>query len=304
MENETHYQLFKAIGKEFTFDVDVSELPCGLNGALYFVEMAADGGRSKGNNKAGAKFGTGYCDSQCPRDIKFINGKANVGKDKIGVCCPEMDVWEANSFSTAYTPHPCNGTGLQECTGTSCSVCDKDGCGFNSYRLGVRDFYGPGATLDTNKKMTVVTQFIGSGSQLSEIKRFYVQNGKVFKNPDSAVTGVTGNSITDEFCEQQRSAFDDGSSFKTLGGLGAMGASLARGHVLVMSIWDDHAADMLWLDSTYPTNADSARPGNARGNCSTTSGKPEDVEGNSPDATVVFSNIRFGPIGSTFAQPA
>jgi len=26
-------------------------------------------------NKAGAKYGTGYCDGQCPRDLKFINGQ-------------------------------------------------------------------------------------------------------------------------------------------------------------------------------------------------------------------------------------
>ena len=28
-----------------------------------------------------------------------------------------------------------------------------------------------------------------------------------------------------------------------------MGESLARGHVLVMSLWDDHLANMLWLDA-------------------------------------------------------
>lgn len=38
--------------------------------------MDEDGGMSKySTNKAGAKYGTGYCDSQCPRDLKFINGK-------------------------------------------------------------------------------------------------------------------------------------------------------------------------------------------------------------------------------------
>ncbi len=52
---------------------------CGLNGAVYFSQMDEDGGLSKfSTNKAGAKYGTGYCDSQCPRDIKFINGEANV----------------------------------------------------------------------------------------------------------------------------------------------------------------------------------------------------------------------------------
>ena len=38
--------------------------------------MEADGGMSKySGNKAGAKYGTGYCDAQCPHDIKFINGE-------------------------------------------------------------------------------------------------------------------------------------------------------------------------------------------------------------------------------------
>lgn len=40
--------------------------------------MDADGGLSEySGNKAGAKYGTGYCDSQCPRDLKFINGEVS-----------------------------------------------------------------------------------------------------------------------------------------------------------------------------------------------------------------------------------
>lgn len=71
--------MFNLLNQEFTFDVDVSKLPCGLNGALYFSEMDKDGGMSRfSSNKAGAKYGTGYCDSQCPRDIKFINGEVNI----------------------------------------------------------------------------------------------------------------------------------------------------------------------------------------------------------------------------------
>ncbi|POM80600.1 Glycosyl hydrolase family 7 protein, partial [Phytophthora palmivora] len=33
------YKQFKLLNQEFTLDVDVSKLPCGLNGALYFVQM-------------------------------------------------------------------------------------------------------------------------------------------------------------------------------------------------------------------------------------------------------------------------
>jgi len=74
--SDSAYEMFKLKQQEFTFDVDVSNLPCGLNGALYFSQMEADGGKAKySTNKAGAKYGTGYCDAQCPHDIKFINGE-------------------------------------------------------------------------------------------------------------------------------------------------------------------------------------------------------------------------------------
>merc|ERR1711971_117306 len=74
----TNYYMFKLKNKEFTFDVDNSQLPCGLNGALYFVEMAKDGGLGAyPGNQVGAAFGTGYCDAQCPHDVKYINGEPN-----------------------------------------------------------------------------------------------------------------------------------------------------------------------------------------------------------------------------------
>jgi hypothetical protein len=78
MNGADKYQMFELLGNEFTFDVDVSKLGCGLNGALYFVSMDEDGGKAKySDNKAGAKYGTGYCDAQCPRDLKFIDGKVS-----------------------------------------------------------------------------------------------------------------------------------------------------------------------------------------------------------------------------------
>ena len=102
----------------------LSTLLCcsGQNGAMYFSEMQANGGLGIGDNNAGAAFGTGYCDAQCPHDIKFIDGEANVidwkpnpndqsnnmGAGKYGACCAEMDIWEANSMATAYTPHTCS----------------------------------------------------------------------------------------------------------------------------------------------------------------------------------------------------
>lgn len=68
------YVMFKLKNQEFSFDVNVSELPCGVNGALYLSEMDADGGASP-SNQAGSTYGTGYCDAQCPTGEKFIGGK-------------------------------------------------------------------------------------------------------------------------------------------------------------------------------------------------------------------------------------
>ena len=77
-----------------------------------------------------------------------------------------------------------------------------------------------------------------------------------------------------------------------------MGDAMANGMVLVMSIWDDHAANMLWLDSTYPTTKTSI--GGPRGTCATTSGKPSDVEQQHPHSQVKFSDVKFGELNSTY----
>ncbi|GMF69026.1 unnamed protein product [Aspergillus oryzae] len=322
-DDDESYQTFNLLNNEFTFDVDASKLPCGLNGAVYFVSMDADGGVAKySTNKAGAKYGTGYCDSQCPRDLKFINGQPsdsdkNAGVGGHGSCCPEMDIWEANSISTAYTPHPCDDTAQTMCEGDTCGgtysseryagTCDPDGCDFNAYRMGNESFYGPSKLVDSSSPVTVVTQFItadGTDSgALSEIKRFYVQGGKVIANAASNVDGVTGNSITADFCTAQKKAFGDDDIFAQHGGLQGMGNALSS-MVLTLSIWDDHHSSMMWLDSSYPEDADATAPGVARGTCEPHAGDPEKVESQSGSATVTYSNIKYGPIGSTFDAPA
>ena len=80
-----------------------------------------------------------------------------------------------------------------------------------------------------------------------------------------------------------------------------MGDAFEKGMVLVLSLWDDYAVNMLWLDSDYPTTAPATQPGIARGNCSTTSGVPATIESSNANAQVIYSDIRVGPIGSTFS---
>mmetsp|Transcript_57184 Transcript_57184/g.136279 ORF Transcript_57184/g.136279 Transcript_57184/m.136279 type:complete len:483 (-) Transcript_57184:60-1508(-) len=330
LDSPDMYKVFKLLNREFTLTVDMYYMPCGLNGAVYFVEMDADGGKanaekSGGNNKAGAKYGTGYCDAQCPHDMKFMQGKANVVGwnashtppiGKWGACCAEMDIWEANSKATAYTPHPCSFTGVYVCEGVDCGdnakeerydgVCDKDGCDFNSWRLGAREFYGRGKDHDVNtrKKITVVTQFITEGNRddgdLIDIRRFYVQDGKVIPNSNVSLAGVSGNSVTDKVCADMKSAFGDIDDFTRKGGLKAMGEALDRGMVLVMSLWDDEEANMLWLDSDYPLNKDPSIPGVSRGPCATDTGLPAYLREKYAEARVKYSKIKVGTIGSTF----
>jgi cellulose 1,4-beta-cellobiosidase len=174
--------------------------------------------------------------------------------------------------------------------------------------------------------MTVVTRFHRNQSgTLAEIKRFYVQDGKVIHNAKSHAVGMPSDSINPRFCVAQLAAFGDGAASVRAGGLAQMGKAMKRGMVLAFSLWDDvstpearqvglfpktnekekadlvqtqPSTNMHWLDSTFPTN--SSEPGASRGPCPTTGGAPVDIEALAPNSSVAFSNLRFGPIGSTF----
>jgi len=156
---------------------------------------------------------------------------------------------------------------------------------------------------DTNQKVTVITQFITEDGTdtgaLKEIRRHYIQGGKVIETPKATVGSASFDSITKEFCEAEVGLFKDNTNFLEKGGLSSMDKAMEHGMVLVMSLWDDHDANMLWLDSDYPTDKDPSTPGVARGTCDKSSGKPDDVENNAPQSSVTYSNIRFGDIGST-----
>jgi len=265
--------------------------------------------------------------------IKFINGQANMenwqpsktdqnsGTGKYGSCCTEFDMWEGNSISTAYTAHSCNVTEQTRCDGVACGdnddvpggsgghrfdgVCDKNGCDLQTFRMGEKSFYGPGSnyTIDSTKPVRVTTQFItddgtDTGS-INEVRRTFRQGDTVVELPSLNVGGKPYNSVSPEYCESARDLFQDGTNFLEKGGFQAVDVSFEKGMVLALSLWDDHYANMLWLDSCYPTNSDESSPGVCRGTCDKASGKPSDVEGTVPHAFVRYMNIRYGEIGST-----
>lgn len=171
-----------------------------------------------------------------------------------------MDIWEANKTSEAFTSHPCSLDGPKRCSGTECGdndkgqktegVCDKDGCDLNPFRYGTKDFFGEGSgfKVDTTKPFTVVTQFHTddgtANGNLSEIRRIFVQDGTVHQHPKTKLPNSEKqyDSITDEMCDASKEAFGDPNTHKKHGGLKKMGEPMKEGMVLVMSIWDDHAA--------------------------------------------------------------
>lgn len=258
----------------------MSQAGCGLNGAIYFVEMPLDGGPNLSSGSP-SMVGLGYCDAQCTT-IKFINGKAAgiQGFYETGSCCAEFDVWEANNKATQMTSHVCKKPGLTECDDdVNCGrnngnrykgQCDMDGADINPYRLGNHTLFGPGSNfaIDTTKPFTVKTQFITDNGKdtgnLVEIKRSYVQNGKT----------VVGGSLTDNIVAQQKTKFEEVNYQAQLGGMKAMGEAFKRKMVLVLSFWDDTSpAHMQWLDGVYPQG--SSKPGALRGPCPADSGNPD-----------------------------
>ncbi|KAI1039532.1 hypothetical protein LB505_002619 [Fusarium chuoi] len=291
-ENKKKYEMLHLTGTEFSFDVEMEKLPCGMNGALYLSEMPQDGGKSTSkNSKAGAYYGAGYCDAQC-YVTPFINGVGNIKGQ--GVCCNELDIWEANSRSTHIAPHPCNKPGLYGCTGDECGssgICDKAGCGWNHNRINVTDFYGRGKQykVDSTRKFTVTSQFVANKQgDLIELHRHYIQDNKVI---ESAVVNISGppkiNFINDKYC-----AATGANEYMRLGGTKQMGDAMSRGMVLAMSVWWSEGDFMAWLDQ------------GVAGPCDATEGDPKNIVKVQPNPEVTFSNIRIGEIGSTSSVKA
>ena len=169
-------------------------------------------------------------------------------------------------------------------------------------------FFGPGLTVDTTKPFTVVTQFLTNDNTttgtLLEIRRFYIQNGKVILNPTPSIPGIPiYNSITEDYCSVETAIFNSSSVFETDGGLSQISQALQKGLVLAFSIQDDHATNMQWLDSDYPPNLPADQPGVARGTCPPTYSGGGIIIEPIPNYQVRFSNIKVGDIGSTYGNP-
>lgn len=242
---------------------------------------------------------------------------------KYGSCCAEMEICDANSMATAYTPHPCDlgGDGQKpvqyKCEGIYCGdtevcerykcFCGKDGCDINPYRMGNNKLYGRGNefAVNTLKPMTVVTQFLTTDGiddgELFEIRCFYVQDGNIIHCPSSTIfSPKDADLITDDFCKDKKELFDDINDFEKRGGNMEMGNSLDKEHVLALSLWDDVEVNMLWLDSVFPFDKPTTDPGIKRGECpGEETCTPKYVRENYSNPGVTFHNSVIGEIGSS-----
>lgn len=210
------------LNRRISFDLDLSQVPCGVNAAVYLVNISS----------TLPDLGVGYGDAQCPKDIKYF-GSGKVNRDWSPVCALELDLTEANREAMAWTLHPCLG-----------SECDKPGADMNAFRQGFPEFYGPGKLIDTLQPFTVVTEF-----REDSMRRFYKQNGRILEHP-------TG-SLTRESIQHWSAAFGETSHFETSGGFQAFWAQ--GEYVLVISIWDDPSTGMQWLDGSTGAGPGSAR---------------------------------------------
>ena len=232
------------LNKELVITIDLSKIPCSLNSAVYLVQM---------NSTNLDSLGVGYGDAQCPTDIKyFYNGKANINKQPI--CSTEIDIIEANREAMAWTLHPCNSKG-----------CDKSGADANSYRQGYKDFFGLNKIIDTNFPITIITQFIGD--PLREVKRYYKQNNIIREHP--------GGSLTSETIKKWKELQKEPNDFEKYGGFLSLTTSIKKGMSLIVSLWDDQATQMKWLDS------------GDRGPCQSNN----NIRNTDPNAIVYFSDI-------------
>eukprot|EP00039_Didymoeca_costata_P019751 m.338776 g.338776 ORF g.338776 m.338776 type:complete len:346 (-) comp18542_c0_seq1:128-1165(-) len=116
--------MFKIVnweGRSFSYTVDMSQVGCACNVAVYLVSMPA---------MNITKCGDYYCDAN------YV----------CGVGCPEMDIQEANREAFHVTPHKCDGDQPPY------QNCDRGGCGT---KVDI-DKFGPGkSVIDTNHPFQV-----------------------------------------------------------------------------------------------------------------------------------------------------
>jgi len=147
----------------WSYDIDVSNVGCKCNAAMYWVNMP---GYENGSPYA-AEWGNYYCDAN------FVNGN----------WCPELDTFEGNDQTMSVAIHTCDFVPPNEY-----SSCDRAGCGTNACQ-GIGGQYGRGRTIDTSRPYRISHGQIMDGDFLAVSSHHLAQEGRTASfnacnNPD------------------------------------------------------------------------------------------------------------------------
>jgi len=136
----------------WSYDIDVSNVGCKCNAAMYFVNMP---GYENGSPYP-AEWGLYYCDAN------FVNGN----------WCPEYDTFEGNAETMSVAIHTCDYSPPNEYPS-----CDRAGCGTNACG-GIGGQYGRGRTIDTTRPYRISHSQVMSGETLQSSTHYFSQEGR------------------------------------------------------------------------------------------------------------------------------
>jgi len=154
------YYHMPLLGMELSFDVDISNVDCSCNSALFFTGMPGYG--QNGQPEKGG-LGDYYCDAN------FVGG----------VWCWEMDTIESNKYTMATTPHKCSSP-----NGAYISSCDRGGCQTNAYNENSKGICPDSSCkIDTTKPFRQYQTYTvdpNDSSKLTGIENRFVQGSNEF----------------------------------------------------------------------------------------------------------------------------
>lgn len=165
------FYIFKLMDKTISYTVDLSEVGCACNAALYLTSMPA------------------YNSSQSPDPTRCEDYYCDANK-VCGIYCPEIDLIEANNHNIHITPHSCD-----EPDGKYYSHCDGGGYSVGAYESDKLSF-GPSNehVIDTTKPFKIAHTFESNGGSLSKITSVMSQGDKEYTmvhDKDSYVKKLT-----------------------------------------------------------------------------------------------------------------
>ncbi|KAJ4161916.1 hypothetical protein BFJ63_vAg13185 [Fusarium oxysporum f. sp. narcissi] len=288
---------------EYTFDLEIRNVPSGYKARVSLNWMWPDGGKSEAKgDKAGARYGTGYCDATCDLGQRFVEGRANydgwvpskhdpkLGKGRLGACCASFVLWEGNIESTDFSFSPCLPPWYHTCKDEKCSTrCFAFGCSWNPNGNRQKPFFGPGPTntIDSTKKFSVVNQWFAQQTPrviaiLKTRATYYIQDGKLYRSApsDYRPNGALFNTMNKGFCKKMASDFKWGKRWRRAGTWWQRGRGNQYMMVPVFSLFRDREYDKIYrLENDGKEFDDLPR-----------------------NASVTFSNFRIGTINQTFVD--